>query len=401
MSNVTAGLMAAGEKHTMNEQQSLFCRIDQVDAIAEYGEGMPCIRFVGVQPAEFNTEAFADGVTTFRIDWVSMHDPAIRIPFESGDLCSTAEDCNICVHAWDQWFEVRYRQTAAAAPSTLYAAFGLAAPTPIQVLSVTSVASIKLPVLPTYRPRNVSQEGYTLYGYEVGQGMSSLLHNGRDGFLFDAGAGKPIHKTPYQANALTRYDLRSTLSGLQVEFFLSHGDSDHWRMLEWDQALRRTISAYVLPDGIRTISFFDKAVRHQTYQLNCATPFVLGADSRLDIHRTAPPTRTSNNDGLIAVFERDGRRALLPGDCAYAEMYKDASVAALLQQDYAAINVPHHGAFESATHVPAAASRGLAFFSAGNVYGHPRAEALAEHKAQGYAELQNVNATGIREFTLL
>lgn len=130
---------------------------------------------------------------------------------------------------------MRYRQTKAAAPSTLYAAFSAAPPTSIQVLSVTPAASIRLPLLPIYQPRKVSQEGYSLYGYEVGQGMSSLLHNGRDGFLFDAGAGKPIRKTPYQAGALTNYDLRNTLIGLQVEFFLSHGDSDHWRMLEWDR----------------------------------------------------------------------------------------------------------------------------------------------------------------------
>lgn len=89
----------------MNEQQSLFCRIDQLGAPAEHGEGMPCIRFVGVQPVEFNTDAFAEGVTTFRIDWVNdfhMHSPAFRGHFEFSDFCPAAEDCNICVGAWDQ-----------------------------------------------------------------------------------------------------------------------------------------------------------------------------------------------------------------------------------------------------------------------------------------------------------
>lgn len=51
----------------------------------------------------------------------------------------------------------------------------------------------------------------------------------------------------------------------------------------------------------------------------------LASGQQLRIMRTAPPHRTSNNDGLILLFEDGTRLGLLPGDCVYDDIAADGN----------------------------------------------------------------------------
>ena len=172
--------------------------------------------------------------------------------------------------------------------------------------------------------------------------------------------------------------------------------------------MRTNIVEYIVPDGMRSIAFFDRTVRPQVFQLSSHLgPIPLGHATSLSIYRTRPSVPTSNNDGLIAMFEKGGEKVLAAGDCVYKEMLRDtdATVSQLPYDDYALLVVPHHGDDESAQSVPAASPRvpGTAFFSAGNDprYLHPRASSENAHAAQLFTNHVNKNPTGITEFPLL
>ncbi len=80
------------------------------------------------------------------------------------------------------------------------------------------------------------------YSFHVGQGMCSLLTNGDKGILFDMGAGKPILRKDY-TTLITNELANELLNKLNaVYIFLSHLDSDHSRLMEWEISLGNNIN---------------------------------------------------------------------------------------------------------------------------------------------------------------
>lgn len=391
-----------------DEHGTLFCKLDAIDAPAEYGEARLVWRFIGVEPHEFNSRAFEEGVTAFSLDIdsesIGLHSTVLNA------FCRHPFDCNACRPNIQSWFQIEYRPVGS---SYAYLTFGATPPLSLTVTAIKRAKGLRLPTFPKYSaPTDIDTASkYQCSSFEVGQGMASMVYNESEGFLIDAGAGTPIKREKYQnkSSSLPCNHLKDLAASRKLRFFLSHGDSDHWRLLAWDKQLCDRVTEFVVPHGLESIPFFDKEVRARVRELSADLPQLnLGNSANLNFYRTSPPSPTSNNNGLVAVFENNGDRVLIAGDCVYSEMVKDnnSRVASLVSKNtgYKAVVVPHHGDDKSAAHVPRGTLTGAnAFFSAGNhpTYMHPRANSLNEHKNAGYAQLCNKNPLGIREVPLI
>lgn len=393
-----------------NEHGTLFCKLDAVDAPAEYGEARLVWRFIGVEPHEFKSVAFEEGVTAFSLD---IDPKSIGLPstlLKDFDICSHPFDCNDCSPHIQSWFQIEYRPVGS---SYAYQTFGATPPLSLTITAIKWVQGPRLPTFPEYvAPADIDTASpYQCSSFEVGQGMASMVYNDSEGFLFDAGAGTPIKRENYQNKSpgLLCNDLKDLAASRKLRFFLSHGDSDHWRLLAWDKQLCDRVTEYVVPHGLQSIPFFDKEVIAQVRQLSAdLSQLNLGNSANLNFYRTRPPRPTSNNNGIVAVFEKNGERVLIAGDCVYGEMVRDNNLRVaslvLVNAGYKAVVVPHHGDEQSAAYVPRGTLTGAkAFFSAGDhpIYKHPRANSLNAHNNAGYALLGNNTPFGIREVPLI
>lgn len=398
---------------------TLYCRFESAGDEADYGEGQVLARFIGVHNNEFTDEAFIQGITAYTLDILTTD--LDKQQSHSRDLLQLTcghgwPSCSICSErVRDTWFEVTFRNGGA---SYIYPTFGEEYPRFVSFVAIKQISGAPtLPVLPSYVPPDAEENrsgDYACYGYEVGQGMATLICNKRDGFLIDAGAGTPIKRDNYLRKKLTTNELLDRVRELpkgSLQFILSHGDADHWRLLSWDSELRDHIKNYVIPHGTNPVAFFDKVVNGNVLELKTPrTPIQLGFAEELNLYRTAPARPTSNNDAIIAIFSRNGRKVLIPGDCVYSNMMRDTNqgVVALVSDEYDAVVVPHHGDDESAEEVPPPQSpKSIAFFSAGNhpTWDHPRqgsrdAHAQVNH-GHGYSNHENKLPTGINEINLL
>lgn len=384
--------------------EDFFCRMDRHGALQEYGDG-PCTKFVGVLPAQFSAERFEEGVSTYTID--IPQGLADNLMGGHTGFCQRVDDCDFCYRTEGTWFRVSYRALDQG-ESHVYPSFGTGAPLALAIRQITPVPGFIPPQFPSFTGRSPKPSAsWKCSAFEVGQGMSAIIYSDSHAYLFDAGAGTPIKRDAYIKKQLTNYDIQQIVQGRKVTFVLSHGDSDHWRMLGWDPQLAQAIDEFVVPAGMKGIPFFDVTVKSRVRQ--CAGPHVtipLGPNAALNIYRTAPGSATSNNDGLVSVFERGRELALFPGDCVYAEFRNDGNpaVRALAHRSYKALVVPHHGDVASANCIP---SSGVvnpsAFFSAGNhaYYKHPTQQSLDGHTNAGYSILQNTQPTGISEVALM
>lgn len=380
------------------------CRIDGLGMSQEYGDGL-CTKFVGVLPRQFNVASFEEGVSTFTIDVPQSLSRSLVDDY--GWFCGRGDDCDGCYSSEGNWFRVEY-SSRPQGESHVYPSFGTAAPLTLAISRITPFVGFNPPQFPGYSgAAPASASSWKCSAFEVGQGMSAIVYSDSHAFLFDAGAGTPIKRDAYIQNKLTSYDILKIVRGRKVTFILSHGDSDHWRMLGWDPQLAKEIDEFVIPAGMKGIPFFDVAVKSRVRQ--CASAhlqIVLGPKAALNIYRTAPRSATSNNDGLVSVFVNENRQALFPGDCVYDEFGKDQNpgIQALGQGVYQAVVVPHHGDAASALSIPKASPASpRAFFSAGNHagYNHPTPASLCGHANAGYAIYKNPQPTGISEIALM
>ncbi|MGH8109974.1 MAG: hypothetical protein ACREO1_14800 [Arenimonas sp.] len=383
----------------------LFCKLDALDAESEYGE-TPSARLIGVGSKDFNVEAFSEGITAYTIEI-----PLREIPSEiSEEFCPKSSDCNNCASQLDKWIKVTFLNIAGE-DSYLFPTFDATEPARISVESMSFENGFTLPQFPIYSPQIVfeSNANWTCSSFEVGQGMSSLIYSDTDALLIDAGAGTPIKRSAYINGMLTKNDLLSLVQTRNVTFILSHGDADHWRMLGWDSSIRARIREYVVPHNMRQITFFDKTVKPWVRQCSGDVQLALGNQTTIGVLRTVPTQgrATSNNDGIVILFEKNSKRVLIAGDCVYSELSRDTntSVAKLNNNAYEAIVVPHHGDLASAVGVPNAARPGasIAFFSAGNhlSYQHPTPKSISSHTNAGFKNVVNKHSTGIVEHILL
>ncbi|CAN7596196.1 hypothetical protein [Polaromonas sp. LjRoot131] len=372
------------------------------------------MRFIGVQSKDFNEAAFSEdgdsnGVETFVFD---VHKqargngaPRSAVPRILEMLCNLPEDCEICYGQLQEWYRIDFH-TDVEGRSYFYPTFGRADPSPVTVRSITRLAGPKLTKFRTYSyVPGSSSKTFALSTFEVGQGMASLIYSESEGFLIDAGAGTPIRRDAYVKNQLSCNQLLDRVQGKQLRFFLSHADTDHWRMLGWDDRLIAQIKEFVIPSDMKSVAFFDIKVKSKVRELASHLTISLTSDTTLSIFRTDPPRKTSNNDGLVFVFEKKRKKALLAGDCTYVEMLQDGNidVRQLPHFKYVAVVVPHHGDERSSKNVPLAEARGIAFFSAGNhaKFRHPRKPSKDAHQLQGFKNHIQKNPTGIREKKLM
>ncbi|MBB4607273.1 beta-lactamase superfamily II metal-dependent hydrolase [Xanthomonas arboricola] len=388
----------------------LFCKLESIDTDFDFTEGQ-CVRFIGVSRSHFNKDSFRDGVEAVVIDLpihTVMNGFRNEIP-----ICDQPDDCGICFSGLHHWFLVKFTVSGSAAQAELgylYSCFATDEPFPIAIAldSITRLEGFELPNFPSYVPNALLYDAYnwTCSTFEVGQGMASFVYNDIGGFLIDAGAGTPIKRKDYTSGSLTSNDLMARVNGRTVTFVLSHGDEDHWRILRWDAQLCGQIVSFVIPNTRPSIAFFDKTIKPRVRQLSGHSFLSLSATKKLSLFRTSPKTPTSNNDGIVALFEDGPNAVLMPGDCVYKELAldKDAAVQALVARNYCAVVVPHHGDFASSLNVPIAQSAGIskAFFSAGNhvKYKHPTPGSETSHASAGYSGIVNKTPTGIVEHQL-
>jgi len=401
-----------------NNFLELYCRFESSGNETDYGEGVVAARFIGVRKSDFTRSAFEEGITAYTLDIVESDlasiSPGRRVDefLHKINRCIEHESCTSCYAAKNDWFLITFKQ---GGKSYIYKTFADSAPSFVSFESINPVMGFDLPDFPTFTESHWSSPGevqYECFGFEVGQGMATLICDNQNGFLIDAGAGTPITRKQYLApGGLTKNDLTAKVKDLEIQFVLSHGDGDHWRLLAWDSNLRGRVARYIVPKGVKPVALFDKLVKGKVFSLSPKrggkASFALGNNQTLDLLRTAPPNPTANNDGIIAVFSSDNQNALIPGDCVYSDMQSDKNnnVSILINHAYAAIVVPHHGAAESANSVPNASggSSAIAFFSAGNhkTWKHPSASSVINHTNKGYSDHQNTNPTGITAVPLL
>ncbi len=225
--------------------------------------------------------------------------------------------------------------------------------------------------------------GFSLEALDVGQGDALLLRWERHALLVDGGGPFDLDARDFGRTRLVPKLLDRAVTRLDA-VILTHPHPDHalglfavlddlpvgrlWRSAGEDEgglyadleaiAGRRGVPVSVLEAGAISLS-----------------------GARLTVLQSGGPRRkrdSVNNQSIVALFERDGRRALLTGD-AGAEAEKDLlNSGALFPADV--LKVGHHGSRGSTT--PAfldAVCPRLALLSCGreNRFGHPAPETLA------------------------
>ncbi|HCB1763908.1 MULTISPECIES: hypothetical protein [Citrobacter] len=225
-----------------------------------------------------------------------------------------------------------------------------------------------------------------LNSYSVGQGMCSLLHNGKEGVLLDCGAGKPILKPNYKK--LSTNKLIIDLNALsQVDMILSHLDSDHHRLLSWDPYILEMVSNIYIPSNTDDLFLKDKLTFQKV--IACSRIKIKFANGFLHSYRTQPfsSSKEKNDNALVTHISTEKEEVLAPGDYSYKNIHTDLcpGIAALKNNEYTYVIVPHHGDIESSESIlsPSKSILAIAFFSAGTneKYKHPSTQSMDAHSA--------------------
>lgn len=379
----------------------LYCQFESIDAQSDF-TGAACIRLIGVARWNFSLRAFEEGIESFVIDLPRDDSLATQLV----GFCDAPDDCPTCFEYFEQWFIVKFQpyvESGEPEPAYLYRCFGEANPIAISLRSFESIGGFKLPGFSPYvgRASPSSNSPWICSAFSVGQGMASLVYSSKSGYLIDAGAGTPIKRADYVGKTLNN-ELTDRVVGREITFVLSHGDEDHWRILRWDNSLRDAIREFIIPADRARIAFFDREIRSRVRELSAHVVLQLDSAAKLTLLRTSPSVKTSNNDGIVALFE-GVKKVLLPGDCVYSAMQADSdpSVQALIAGVYDGIVVPHHGDEASSNLIPSPAQKATstAYFSAGNHcgYKHPHAKSEQNHVKAGYISIVNKTPTAIIE----
>jgi beta-lactamase superfamily II metal-dependent hydrolase len=406
-----------------NENESfpserLFAKLSTLNGVTSFAPHVACIRLFAVSPQSFEAASFnsEDGTDIFVVEIPHTSLPGFDLSEPLSTLLSfltnsPKRELEEIESYWSNlseslWFKVGYRLRSSTSNNQEFA-IGYQAftdGTPIELI-LTSIDAFNGPPiqqpgkLDTSTSRALTVKNtkgtYALNAFHVGQGMCSLLTDGKDGVLFDAGAAKPVHRDEYKkqvkSNQLRKQIESIATSGGKLELFLSHDDYDHWCLLEWDSSLRSSLQSIFVPTGVTNLAYRSRVIVSKVFQIGDSN-FSLAIDTHVNIFRTLPSYEPgkSNSEALVTTVEIGNRRALLPGDYVYLGMAtdKNTSISSLICQKFAAVMVPHHG--EDLTKwlvpVPKKKKRSIAFFSAGTHagYKHPSPDAIAAHKLVEY-----------------
>lgn len=301
-------------------------------------------------------------------------------------------------------------------PSYFYPSYGIDAPQRIDVKSISFQSFINpnfnncKVALPFIMDKIVSnnknihhkyEDDFRIIPYSVGQGMCSLLHNGKIGYLLDAGAGKPVLRDNYIKSNIIN-DLINDISDLdEVYLILSHLDSDHFRLIRWDGNILGKIKEIYIPFGLSWLDSKEKLINKKVRPIKELT--VKSKNMALNCYRTEHPSASEkkNDNELITWIELNGENILYPGDYVYSSIDKDKNknVSMMSKNDYEFICVPHHGDKESQYLIPSPSSESsVVYFSAGNhsSWKHPTPESVSEHKNKGFNTITFNNSRHIK-----
>lgn len=395
-----------------------FAQMDQLEAIQDYLPQQECVRLFGVSVKDFENDTFLEdgGCQTYVIDIeITEFLSAIqtrrwldRYLDGGGDVAS---------HIDENWIFVDFKPSVNPTFSYAYAAFTESEPQYIDVRAIKFLnRRIKLPALASDRPliRPGAGDVAKLSAFHVGQGMCSVYTYAEHQFLVDAGAGKPVNREVYRRNyhrdgSQFRNELRTSLSKKNLTAIISHLDSDHWRLLEWDLSICAKVNTIYFPVGTASLALRSSAIVGKVKALDSCT-LTFDPNNYLAVFRTNPSLSDKNGEGVVVVAVCDGLPALLPGDYVYERMLSDhdADLQVLASEPYAAVVVPHHGDTASARNVPPALSwrmqtPPIAFFSAGTHarYLHPRIVSVAAHAISGFDVVVDNSCPNIIEQRLL
>ncbi len=393
----------------------LFAKIDGGIKVQDYAPGLPCVRLIAISEKSFTSASYNNidtGCEIYVIDVeIKLFEALLRFPFKAiwspqeRDLDESFACCEIGLEA-QGWLRVKYQFAAfEAGGSYVYQGFRAGEP---QWLNIRSIEWVRGDAIQP-RAESANLELFDLdpdlpvnfTSFHVGQGMCGLLSNQSCGYLLDAGAGTPITRHDYRRGHFQNgrpftNDLATKRRGLRpLSAFISHPDSDHWRLLEWDIGLLNDLTHVYLPAGTRALATSSPAIIRKIKGVASFAAISRNHRQLLFVHRSRPSVSSSNSECLVSVIKIDDSLALMAGDYIYSGMAKDANpaIAALSKARFDAVVVPHHGDLASALNVFAARQPGksIAFFSAGNnsLYRHPRKESLDAHRAAGYKIIEN------------
>ena len=370
--------------------------VDIGRAVQDYAPYKECVRLIGVSLESFKYEDFnaEGGCETYFID-LGITDFLAQL--QAGDPHQLLD--SFYSDTFDAWLSINFKiGVAESTGSYAYETFTGEEPTWLVITSVSVVSgpAVNPPpigILPS--PASAPAAKWELTSFHVGQGMCALLQQkaGPTGYLLDAGAGKPVSRKHYLSKTHAgsrsfRNDLmtRQRAIGLtNLWAVLSHPDSDHWRMLDWDQLLLKAVKNIYLPSGVAALAFVSPQTIQTTRGLG-STKLAFTPGDSLELHRSQPTKTDRNSDCLVALVRCSMKTALLSGDYVYDRMRTDTCrpIVAAASGSLDGVVVPHHGDAASAHGLPIPAVPGVsrAFFSAGTHagYGHPSVASLDAHK---------------------
>lgn len=232
-----------------------------------------------------------------------------------------------------------------------------------------------------------------LKAYQVGQGMCSLLHNSKQGYLIDCGIGTPFKKQHYK-NILNNNLLDDIKNLSSISLILSHLDSDHYRLISWDAFLLSKIDSIYIPCGVSGIICKDVLINNKIH--HCESIKLQMNIGNLQSYRTNPNNISckKNDNALVTLITTTKECILYPADYSYYHMKNDMNknINLLASLKYSFIIVPHHGDKNSAKDIfsPKNVSA-LAFFSAGDneKYKHPTKASIDAHSKLGYIPIED------------
>lgn len=414
----------------------MYAQVEQARAIQDYPPFRPCVRLVGIDAVDFGNQAFnmPTGCKAHFIDIASshlleafaegaMHDPPAGAPGAPGAAgCCWPFPPGGWPDDWPDrlWIELGYQHEPRVTGAYLYELFSdddKVHDISIHRLRLLTGPAVQPPPLAATGPMVGGSQAVDLSAFHVGQGMCALLRCQKDGILLDAGAGTPVRRGIYRQSLRSPTtspfvnDLRTATANLRLQAIISHPDSDHWRLLDWDLALLASTNAIYTPHGAPALALKARQVIAKVHSLAGRMVVTNGAGGKvlLDVHRSSPAVSDRNGECLVVqAHSGPGCKydTLLPGDYVYDRMAADhnADIRALSSASFDAVMVPHHGDAASAAVLvsPTVAASTVAFFSAGTHtgYKHPTQASLQAHQAAGFRNIDRHTCTDIIEHPL-
>jgi hypothetical protein len=401
----------------------MYAQVEQFRAVQDYAPYKSCIRLVGVKEADFESRAFnaLQGCATHFIDiaWDHLFELMIHGYLYESWLFNVSKRsmCHGMPDEWPDrlWLRLGYEREPDVTGAYYYEIFS----DEEDVVNI-AVNRMELHFGPSVAPAPIATSGpsigtsqaFSLSAFHVGQGMCALLYGNTDGFLLDAGAGTPLKRKTYRkwltapSSVSFTNDLRARTNGLALQAVISHPDSDHWRLLDWDPKLLVATRGIFTPAGTAALALKSSRTISRVSSLAGTTVVTNGphGPDLLKAHRSNPSVVDRNGECLV-VETRTGAQALclFAGDYVYDRMAVDgvADIVALSAATPDAVMVPHHGDAASASVLvkPRVVGTTKAFFSAGTHagYGHPTAASLSAHTTAGFLNVDNHTCTNIIE----